>query len=101
MHLVKVFLKSSLNLKRDILMNKYTLSVTTENALRVLQRIATVFSRHRINIEKLHVDSIPESTHSEFSLDFYTNAHLAEKLTTQLARIIEVIDISVFSATDN
>ena len=33
----------------------YFLSLTTKNTLQVLQRIATVFSRHRINIEQLNV----------------------------------------------
>ena len=39
----------------------YVLNATTENSMRVLQRMTSIFSRHRLNIEKLNVNEIGQT----------------------------------------
>ena len=45
-----------------------TFTLTTDNTLRVLQRIASVFSRNRVNIKKLSVQETPCQTLADFSI---------------------------------
>ena len=76
-------------------MKFYVLSINTENAMRVLQRIASVFSRHRINIEQLNVFATPCNDISHFSIAVYSEEIPMNKLVKQLSNIVELIDIKV------
>jgi len=72
---------------------QYRLSLTTDNTLRVLQRIATMFSRHRINIDQLTVcETICEGV-SEFNIIIQTEPQFIHTLVKQLKRVIEVHEI--------
>ncbi len=73
----------------------YILSLTTENTLRVLQRISTVFSRNRINIEQLNVCETQRRGTSHFNIIIHSDAEAITKLVKQLKRIIELVDIQV------
>ncbi len=75
--------------------NNYSLSMTTENALRVLQRIATVLAKHRINIEKLNVSETQTKGVSHFNIVVCTEENLLTKLVKQLQRIVEVYEVHV------
>ena len=46
----------------------YVLNATTENSMRVLQRMTSIFSRHRLNIEKLNVNEIGQTGVSHFTI---------------------------------
>ncbi|WP_440615856.1 acetolactate synthase small subunit [Cysteiniphilum sp. 6C5] len=73
----------------------YFISMTTENALSVLQRISSIFSRHRINIEQMNVFETANKGVSHFSLVLHSNDEKIQKVTRQLAKVIEVIDIQI------
>ncbi|TNF69864.1 MAG: acetolactate synthase small subunit [Gammaproteobacteria bacterium] len=73
----------------------YFISMTTENALCVLQRIASVFSRHRINIEQLNVCETVNHGISHFNLVLHAYDEKIHKVIKQLAKVIEVIDIHI------
>lgn len=73
----------------------YFLKLKSENALRVLQRISTVFSRNRFNIEELHVKETEDKGISIFSVTIHAEPHRVENLKKQLRRIIEVIEVSI------
>ena len=73
----------------------YFISMTTENALCVLQRIASIFSRHRINIEQMNVFETANKGVSHFNLVLHSNDEKINKVIRQLAKVIEVIDIQI------
>ncbi|MBK2125913.1 acetolactate synthase small subunit [Fangia hongkongensis] len=73
----------------------YFISMTTENALCVLQRIASVFSRHRINIEQMNVFETANKGVSHFSLVLHSNEEKIQKVVKQLDKVIEVMDITI------
>jgi acetolactate synthase I/III small subunit len=73
----------------------YFLSMTTDNTLCVLQRIASVFSRHRINIEQMSIFETKRKGISHFSIVIHCEQDKIDKVMKQLRRIIEVIDIQI------
>ena len=73
----------------------YFLSMTTDNTLCVLQRIASVFSRHRINIEQMNIFETKRKGISHFSIVIHCEQDKIDKVMKQLRRIIEVIDIQI------
>ena len=73
----------------------YMISLTTENTLRVMQRITTVFTRNRINIEQLNVFETPISGISHFHIVIQVDDVLILKIIKQLAKIVEVIDVDI------
>jgi acetolactate synthase I/III small subunit len=75
--------------------NAYVLSLTTENALRVLQKIATIFSRHRLNIEQLNVFETTRKGISHFNVMVHSKEHLILQVVKQLERIIEVKQVNI------
>ena len=72
----------------------YVLSVVTENTLRVLQRMAGLFARHRVNIEQLNVCGLGASGFSAFSIVVYSAQPKVVLLVKQLERIVEVKNVS-------
>lgn len=72
---------------------KYTLIIFTENKPGVLYRIADVFLRRKINIEKLHVYEIPEEKRSKFTIEIFTDEVQVNKLKNQIDKIVEVLEI--------
>ncbi len=73
----------------------YYLKLKSENALRVLQRISTVFSRNRFNIEELHVKETEEKGVSLFSVTIHAEPARIDNLKKQLRRIIEVLEVTI------
>ncbi len=73
----------------------YVLNATTENSMRVLQRIASIFSRHRINIEKLNVNEIGHSGISHFTIMIYSTEEKMQRILNQLNCIIELLEVGI------
>lgn len=78
--------------------NLYSISMTTENALRVLQRVASIFSRNRINIEQLNVFETKTAGLSHFTIAIYSEPEAIEKLLKQLGKMIELKEVHVHHA---
>ena len=72
----------------------YVFSIMTQNSLCVLQRIAGMFSRYRINIEHINI-SRHSHTLSYWTVVIYSHDEKVELLTKQLQKVIEVIDVKV------
>lgn len=73
----------------------YMISLTTENTLRVLQRITTVFTRNRINIEQLNVFETQVRGISHFHIVIQVDDDLVNKIVKQLGKIVEVIEVDI------
>lgn len=72
----------------------YILSLTTENSLRVLQRISFIFSRNRVNIKYINVFELPDGI-SSFNIAIKCDNVLIKKIIKQLKNVIELIDINI------
>ena len=75
----------------------YFISMTTDNALRVLQRVSSVFSRNRVNIEQLHVFEAKPQNISHFNIAIYSENDLIDKLLKQLQKIVELHEVHIRS----
>ncbi len=73
--------------------NIYFLSLTSENSLRVLQRITAVLAKHRVNIEQLTVFETKCKGISHFNIMICVEDHLINKIVKQLERIIEIHEV--------
>jgi acetolactate synthase-1/3 small subunit len=69
--------------------------MNTENTLCVLQRISSVLSRNRVNIEQLTVFETANKGISHFNLVVHGSQEKIEKIVKKLANVIEVIDINI------
>lgn len=70
---------------------EYTITVYTENQVGLLNRIAIIFSRRKINIESLNVSpSEAESIH-RFTIVISETEEVVRKLCRQIERQVEVL----------
>jgi acetolactate synthase small subunit len=70
------------------------ISIITQNTLNVLQRVAGMFSRYRINIEHINISRHTEEL-SYWNVVIYSEDDRIELLTKQLNKIIELVDIKI------
>ena len=75
----------------------YAISVVTENTLRVLQRMAGIFARHRVNIEQMTVFETSNKGISYFNIVIHSDEKTLHRVIKQLQRIIEVMEVKVNS----
>ena len=75
----------------------YVISAFTENSLRVLQRMAGIFARHRINIEQMNVFETSNKGTSHFNIVVHSDEKTIDRVIKQLQRIIELLDIKINS----
>ncbi|WP_158527288.1 acetolactate synthase small subunit [Pelagibaculum spongiae] len=78
-----------------MLLHSHTITAYTENAVGILARMASLFSRNRVNIEKLHVEESETKGISQFTIVVYCDSEKARKLVNQLRRIIELQDVFI------
>jgi acetolactate synthase small subunit len=81
-------------------MSKYKLELETENVIRVLQRIASVFSRFNINVERMHAEPNPKNQHSNITFVIRTPDLKIENVIKQLQKIIELCAIKYQQSGD-
>ncbi|HEY0298333.1 MAG TPA: acetolactate synthase small subunit [Arachidicoccus sp.] len=74
-------------------MNKqeYTLSVFTENQIGLLNRIAIMFSRRKINVESLNVSPTEIEGISRFTIVINEVEDVVRKLSRQIEKQVEVL----------
>jgi acetolactate synthase-1/3 small subunit len=74
-------------------MNKFTLSVLTENSPGVLHRVTVLFTRRKINIESLTVSDTEKHNISRFTIVIQVEKDVIEKVVRQIRRIVEVREV--------
>lgn len=75
----------------------YAISVVTENTMRVLQRLAGIFARQRLNIEQLNVFETSNTGTSLFNIVVHSDEKTMERVINQLQRIFELLEVQVHS----
>jgi acetolactate synthase-1/3 small subunit len=74
--------------------HRYTLSALAENVPGVLQRLAIVFTRRKINIESMTVSETGSPNLSRFTFVVQSDAETVRKVLAQVSRIVELRDVS-------
>jgi acetolactate synthase-1/3 small subunit len=75
----------------------YALSVVTENTARVLQRMAGIFARNRLNIEQLTVFETSNKGTSFFNIVIHSDEKTMARAIQQLQRIVELLEVKINS----
>ena len=70
-----------------------TFAISSLHAPTVLPRVALIFSRRGVTIERLEMHALDEGDHAVMSLDASCDAEEGRKIAAQLRRIVEVTDI--------
>jgi len=78
----------------------HTISVFTENSPGVLHRITVLFTRRKVNIESLTVSETERKGISRFTIVIKADSEMLEKIVNQIARIVEVLDVSAKPNSD-
>jgi acetolactate synthase I/III small subunit len=73
----------------------FMISATTENALRVLQRISGIFARHRLNIQQLNVFATGNKNISHFNITVHGDTKTVVLVVKKLQRVIELFDVKI------
>ena len=75
-------------------MTTYTICVFTENSIGILNKITTLFTRRRINIESLTVSETERKGISRFTIVIqHESREAVEKLVRQIRKVIEVLAV--------
>lgn len=77
--------------------NIYMISAVTENTLRVLQRMAGVFARYRLNVDQLNVFETGQGNTSYFNVVIQSDEKTIHRVIHQLKKIVELIEVKINS----
>ncbi len=69
---------------------RFTITVFSENIPGLLQRVTAIFTRRKINIESLTVSETELHDISRYTIVVFTDDEMGRKLVDQIRRIIEV-----------
>ncbi len=70
---------------------EYTITIFTENQIGLLNRIAIMFSRRKINVESLNVSPTEIEGISRFTIVIYETEELIRKICRQIEKQVEVL----------
>ncbi|KAB8039681.1 acetolactate synthase small subunit [Silvanigrella paludirubra] len=73
----------------------YEISLITENTLEIFQRVAIVFSRNRVMIQKMNFQTYNKSQNSNIKIEIFSDEIKVNRILKQLQKIIELLDIQV------
>lgn len=85
---------NQLNNEGQTTTSMYVMSLITQNRLCVLQRVAGMFSRYRINIENLNISRHTDEL-SYWNVVIYTEEDKIKLLLKQLRKVIEMVDVKI------
>lgn len=82
------------------MVKEYIVIAFTENQKGVLNRITALYLRRNINIESLKVSESAIKGISMFVITAFTSEEVIERLSKQIANIIEVIQVEYYSTEE-
>lgn len=74
--------------------NNFEIIVYTENNVGLLNRISTIFSRRKINIESLHTTASERAGVHRFNIVVCDTEETIKKVSKQIEKQIEVFEVS-------
>ena len=75
----------------DMTKQEYTITVYTENQVGLLNRIAIIFSRRKINVESLNTSPSEVESISRFTIVVNETEEVIRKLVRQIEKQVEVL----------
>jgi len=75
----------------------HNFTIQSLNAPTVLPRVALLFSKRRLPIDRLEMYALDDGAHAMLGLEARCDASTAEKVAQQLRRIVEVSEVSVYA----
>jgi acetolactate synthase-1/3 small subunit len=73
----------------------FVITATAENVLRVLQRMASLMTRHRLSMQQISVIEVGIDGCAHLSLAVRTNEETIDKLVKQLGKMADLLDVKI------
>jgi len=80
---------------------RHIISIVLQNEAGALSRVANLFSSRGYNIESLNVAPTDDATVSRLTLVTTGSDDVIDQITKQLAKLIDVVDITDMTSTDH
>ena len=74
---------------------KFTLKIYTENNMKMLNTISSIFTRKNINIESMVSSEIIEEDIIGYTIVVYENTNIVKKLLNKLEKQVKIIKIDI------
>lgn len=78
----------------------YTLSILTDNIVGLTQRVVTVFTRRKLNIDSFSASQTENESIYRFTIMLQTNERIVESVAKALENIVEVYRVIVYEDED-
>ena len=82
-----------------MLKQEYTITVYTENQIGIISRVSTIFSRRKINIERLNTSPSEIEGIHRFTIVIHETEDVVKKLVRQIEKQVDIL--RAFYNTDN
>ncbi len=74
---------------------KFTLKIYTENNMKMLNTISSIFTRKNINIESMVTSEIIEEDIIRYTIVVYESINVVKKLLNKLEKQVKIIKVDV------
>ncbi|PDH46016.1 MAG: hypothetical protein CND86_05655 [Bacteroidetes bacterium MED-G21] len=74
---------------------KFTLKIYTENNIKMLNTISSIFTRKNINIESMVTSEIIEEDIIGYTIVVYENKNVVKKLLNKLEKQVKIIKVDI------
>ena len=74
---------------------KFTLKIYTENNMKMLNTISSIFTRKNINIESMVTSEIIEEYIIRYKIVVYENIYVVKKLLNKLEKQVKIINVDI------
>jgi len=74
---------------------KFTLKIYTENNMKMLNTISSIFTRKNINIESMVTSEIIEEDIIRYTIVVYENIYVVKKLLNKLEKQVKIINVDI------
>ena len=74
---------------------KFTLKIYTENNIKMLNTISSIFTRKNINIESMVTSEIIEEDIIGYTIVVYENKNVIKKLLNKLEKQVKIIKVDI------
>jgi len=74
---------------------KFTLKINTENNMKMLNTISSIFTRKNINIESMVTSEIIEEDIIRYTIVVYENIYVVKILLNKLEKQVKIINVDI------
>ena len=74
---------------------KFTLKIYTENNMKMLNTISSIFTRKNINIESMVTSEIIEEDIIRYTIVVYENIYVVKILLNKLEKQVKIINVDI------